>query len=80
MRRELIYQLDQNLELKQYLRQHPVWYKKLARRPDLYSEMQAEADDFYGKSFPKRIEKISQGLGMLNMMLEIASMQNETDS
>ncbi|WEG11688.1 YlbE-like family protein [Pullulanibacillus sp. KACC 23026] len=80
MRREVIYRLDQDPELKQFIRLHPIWYKKLARQPHLLSEMESQANDFYGKSFSKRIERISQGLGMINMMLELASMQNEENS
>ncbi len=75
MRRELIRRLDDEPELKQFIRAHPIWYKKLARRPDLWNEMQNEAKDYFGKSLPKRVEKISQGLGMLNMMLELAAME-----
>lgn len=77
MRREIIQIIDQNQDLKQFIRLHPVWYKKLARRPDLINDMRKEADDFYGKSFSKRVERLSQGLGFLSMMLELSNMKTE---
>jgi len=76
MRRMIVEALDTNPDLKEFIRTHPIWYRDLSRRPDRLSEMQKEADDFYGKSWSKKLERMGQGLGMINMMLELMNMKD----
>lgn len=76
MRREIVEALDTNPDLKQFIRIHPIWYRDLARRPDRLGEMQKEADDFFGKSWSKKLERLGHGLSMINMMLELMNMKD----
>jgi hypothetical protein len=76
MRRTIVEALDTNPDLKHFIRTHPIWYRDLARRPDRLNEMKKEADDFFGKTWSKKLERMGQGLGMINMMLELMNMKD----
>lgn len=77
MRSEIIRYLDEHSDIKYYVRMHPKWYRKLGRNPELVSKLRTEADEFYGRTINKRIERLGQRLDMLNMMMEMAKVMGE---
>ena len=78
MRPELIAFLDEHPDYRMFLRMNPVWYTRLSRDPAAIQKMKSDVDDFYGRSLTKKIEKFGQQLNMINMMMELAMMANDT--
>ncbi|MBB6449416.1 hypothetical protein HNR44_001365 [Geomicrobium halophilum] len=58
-------------DLKKYLRAEPSWYRILARRPERLSEMEKEARLFNGQTWPQRVARMNQGLGMTINLLNM---------
>ncbi|MBM7644238.1 hypothetical protein JOD45_000431 [Scopulibacillus daqui] len=82
MRKEIQYYLDQNSDLKFYMRMHPVWYRRLGRYPGDVSRLKEAADEFYGRTLNKKIERFSQQLDLISMFMEMAKSMgnNEKDN
>lgn len=77
MRPEIIHYLDEHPDFRFFLRLHPEWYTKLSRDPTEAQRIKEKADDFFGRSLTKRIEKFGEQLTMLNMLMELAMVANE---
>lgn len=69
--------LDEHDDLKYFVRTHPKWYRYLGRNPYLVNQLKQETDEFYGRTFTKRMEKMTQRLDMVNMMMQMATMMNK---
>jgi hypothetical protein len=72
MRPEIMQYLDEHPDYRYFMRLHPEWYTRLSRNPQETQQIKEKADDFFGRSLSKKIEKFSQQLGMINMMMELA--------
>ncbi|WP_368506091.1 YlbE-like family protein [Alkalihalophilus sp. As8PL] len=70
--------LNERPELRQFIRQNPIWYRKLGRDPSLIPELEKEANFFYGKTIPQRVEKMQNHLGLAMMMIEMLKMGQQT--
>lgn len=64
--------LQKNPDVANFIRYHPVWYRYLSRDPHRVYELVDEANEFYGKTFPQRLEKLSNQVQMVNMLIQIA--------
>ncbi|WP_017727174.1 YlbE-like family protein [Halalkalibacterium ligniniphilum] len=71
MRREIVQAMITQPELRRFVRQHPIWYRRLSRDPSLLAEMEKEANLFYGRTFSQRVEKFQQNLGLAMMLVEM---------
>ncbi|OIJ17720.1 hypothetical protein BKP45_19310 [Anaerobacillus alkalidiazotrophicus] len=72
MRQEVRLYLNQRPELKQYVRIHPVWYRYLSRDPQALLQLESEVKQFYGRTFPQKLERFHSNLNMAMMLLEMA--------
>lgn len=59
-------------QLAMFVRYNPVWYRYLSREPNRINEMEKEAEKFYGKTFPQRVEKINNQVQMIQMLIQFA--------
>ncbi|RYM07280.1 hypothetical protein EWH99_01020 [Sporolactobacillus sp. THM7-7] len=71
MRRELQRYLDERPEEKLFVRLHPEWYKRLSRAPEDVSRIKPAADNFFGRTFGQRIDRLNDKAGMLSLMLSL---------
>lgn len=71
MRKELYFHIKNNEKLRDYLRMHPYWYRKLGRDPESWNEFKYEAKQYYGQTIPQRIEKINHQLQLAMMLLQM---------
>ncbi|ADC48239.1 MULTISPECIES: YlbE-like family protein [Alkalihalophilus] len=78
MRAEIQQLLNERPELRQFIRQNPIWYRKLGRDPSLIPALEKEANFFYGKTIPQRVEKMQNHLGLAMMMIEMLKMGQQT--
>ncbi|WP_088104978.1 YlbE-like family protein [Halalkalibacter urbisdiaboli] len=76
MRVEVQRFLEQKPELRQYIRLHPIWYRKLSRNPGELSNLEKEANYFYGRTLPQRVEKVQNNLGLVMMLMEMLQQTN----
>ncbi len=78
MRRDVYHYLKANEELRAYVRRHPIWYRKLSRRPSLLYQLEREADYFYGRTLPQRVEQLQNHLHLALMFIEMMKIGQET--
>lgn len=57
MRMEIQQLLFEQPELRQFIRQNPSWYRTLNRYPEEVPQLIKEANYFYGRTLPQRVEK-----------------------
>lgn len=72
MRQEIYQRLQHREELLRFVRLHPVWYRTLARDPSTFSDLEKQANYFYGKTVPQRIGQFGDQLSMVNMLIQMA--------
>ncbi|MDQ0206472.1 YlbE-like family protein [Alkalicoccobacillus murimartini] len=78
MRPDVIQLLNENEEFRNFVRQNPSWYRKLSRDPSVLQTLEKEANYFYGRTFPQRVERMQSNLGLAMMMMEMLKMGQDT--
>lgn len=76
MRAEIYEYLSSQPQLKQYVREQPIWYRKLARNPYVIQELEITALHYYKKTIPHRIEQFSNSVQMASMMMSMFQAMN----
>lgn len=69
MRKEIMGYIQQQPLLRNYLRENPQWYRRLARNPSELQSFEVSSLRYYKKTIPDQVEKISNGVQMASMML-----------
>ncbi|MDP4085699.1 MAG: YlbE-like family protein [Bacillota bacterium] len=78
MRKEVMDYLKSQKELKEFVREQPLWYRKLTRNPYDLESMQISSLHYYKKTIPHQVEKFSNGVQMASMMFHMfQSMRNQ---
>ncbi|MBP3952154.1 YlbE-like family protein [Bacillus suaedae] len=78
MRVEVQQFLAERQELRYFIRQNPNWYRKLSRDPSQVAILEKEANQFYGRTLPQRVEKVQNSLSLAMMMIEMLKMGQAT--
>lgn len=76
MRHEVQLYLNQRPEVKQFIRNNPIWYRYLSRDPNSIAQLEKEVKEYYGKTFPQKIERFQSNLNMAMMLLEMVRGMN----
>lgn len=71
-------QADQ--DLKRFLREQPIWYRKLARNPKDFEAFQIAALHYHKKTIPHQVEKFSNGVQMASMMISMFQAMNSNQA
>lgn len=79
MRKEVMDYIKQQKQLEQFLRQQPIWYRKLSRNPNELQAFELMSLHFYGKTIPHQVEKFTNGIQLANMMLSMLQAMNSND-
>ena len=77
MRIDVYTYLQKNRELIEFLREQPIWYRKLSRDPSQIENLKIAALHYYQKTIPHQIEKFSSGVQMASMMVSMFKIMNE---
>ncbi|CAH2713385.1 hypothetical protein BACCIP111895_00520 [Neobacillus rhizosphaerae] len=78
MRREVFEYLENQKDLKQFVREQPHWYRKLSRNPYDIQSLEIASLHHYKKTIPDKVEKFSSGVQMANMMYQMfQAMKNQ---
>lgn len=78
MRKEIQDYLDSAAEMKLFVRMNPDWYRRLSRYPGDVVHLKQAADEFYGRTFGKRMDRLNERAGLLSMLLSMAEAMNKT--
>ena len=77
MRIDVYSYLQKNRELIEFLREQPIWYRKLSRDPSQIEKLEIAALHYYQKTIPHQIEKFSNGVQMASMMVSMFKIMND---
>ncbi|TKC18545.1 YlbE-like family protein [Robertmurraya kyonggiensis] len=76
MRREIMDVILADHDLKRFLHEQPIWYRKLGRNPGDLQSFQIAALQYHRKTIPDRVEKFSTGVQMASMMMGMFQAMN----
>ncbi|MGN1385137.1 MAG: YlbE-like family protein [Bacillus sp. (in: firmicutes)] len=76
MRQDVFEFIKENKDYLNYIRLHPMWYRKLSRNPQLMEEMGTEATYHFEKSIPQRVNKLTNGVQVASIMLNMLQGMN----
>ncbi|MEI5906046.1 YlbE-like family protein [Bacillus spongiae] len=79
MRKEVLDIIYSNEDLKRFLREQPIWYRKLTRNPEEINSFQVSAMEYYKRTIPHQIQKFSNGVQMASMMMNMVQSMNAAD-
>lgn len=68
---DVIYQIVNNDEQRDYIRMFPFWYKELNRNPERYPDFISEIEAFKKQSQPTRLEKIEKQINFAQFMIKL---------
>ncbi|WP_368654710.1 YlbE-like family protein [Ornithinibacillus sp. 4-3] len=79
MDRDSYIYLQNHPDLLQYIRLHPIWYRYLSRDPQSITQLEKDAKEFYGKTFPQRVKKIEEQIQLAHLFWELISTKEEKE-
>lgn len=68
MRRDVLEYLNRQKELKKFIREQPLWYRKLSRNPYDLQTLEIASLHYYKKTIPHQVEKLTNNVQMASMM------------
>jgi hypothetical protein len=68
MRRDVLEYLNRQKELKKFIREQPLWYRKLSRNPYDLQTLEISSLHYYKKTIPHQVEKFTNNVQMASMM------------
>lgn len=71
VRQDVMRHIRKDREMQEYLRMKPIWYRKLGRSPQLLSEFELECKQFFHKTIPDRVNQLSTGIQMAQIMMSM---------
>ncbi|KAB2337390.1 hypothetical protein F7731_07195 [Cytobacillus depressus] len=79
MRKEIIDYVGQNKELQRFIREQPVWYRRLSRNPQDLQALEIASLHHYRKTIPHQVEKFTNSVQMASMMMSMfQAMKSQT--
>ena len=78
MRKEILEYVEGQKDLKRFIREQPLWYRKLSRNPYDIQSLEIAALHYYKKTIPDHVEKFTNGVQMASMMYSMfQAMKNQ---
>ena len=68
---DIMYQIVNNIEQRDYIRMYPLWNKELNRNPERYQEFVNEIETIKKQSQPTRLQKFEKQLNFAQFMLKM---------
>ncbi|MBD7936847.1 YlbE-like family protein [Cytobacillus sp. FSL W7-1323] len=76
MRKDIREYIQQNEELKKFVREQPQWYRTLSRNPTEIQKLEVASLHYHKKTIPHHVEKFSNGVQMASMMMSMFQAMN----
>jgi hypothetical protein len=80
MRKDIMQFIQADQDLKRFLREQPIWYRKLGRNPKDFQAFQIAALHYHKKTIPHQVEKFSNGVQMASMMISMFQAMNSNQA
>lgn len=71
MRQELYEFIQSNEDLQKFIREQPIWYRKLTREPVNVEEFELAMMRHYKKTIPDRVDKFQNQIQMASFLVEM---------
>lgn len=68
---DIMYQIVNNTEQRDYIRMYPLWYKEINRHPQRYQDFINEIEVIKKQSQPTKLQKFEQQLNFAQFMLKM---------
>lgn len=68
---DLQIKINSDYRLKSFIRENPIWYKRLNRNPDLYKEFVMDMKDKYKLNTSDRLNKALSNISMVQTFLDV---------
>jgi len=68
---DIIYQIVNNEEQRDYIRMFPAWYKELNRHPEKYKDFTDEMEGFKKMNTPSRLEKLDNQISTAQFLMKL---------
>lgn len=78
MRKDVYEYIVAKPKLHQFLREQPIWYRRLARRPLDVKEMEKQMPQYYKQTLPHKVQNVVQTIEMANMMMAMMKLMKNT--
>lgn len=76
MRQDIANYVSKNKQLQNFMREQPIWYRKLSRNPQDIQALEVAALNYYKNTIPHKVEKFSNGVQMASMMMGMFQAMN----
>lgn len=76
MRKDILEQIQKQKELHEFIRIHPHWYRRLARNPGELAAAEIAALQYFEKTIPQQVQKLSNGVQMASLMMNMFANMN----
>lgn len=76
MRQDIADYVGKNKQLQNFIREQPIWYRKLSRNPQEIQALEVAALNYYKNTIPHKVEKFSNGVQMASMMMGMFQAMN----
>ena len=63
--------INADYRLKSFIREYPIWYKRLNRNPDLFKEFVMDMKDKYKLNTSDRLNNMLSRIGMFQTFLDV---------
>ncbi|MET3686281.1 hypothetical protein ABIC37_001792 [Priestia megaterium] len=78
MRKDIYDYMQSRPKLNDFVREQPMWYRRLSRNPEELEKFELESKHYYKQTIPHKVEKFSNSIQMANMMFHMfQSMKNQ---
>ncbi|WP_088067757.1 YlbE-like family protein [Gottfriedia luciferensis] len=77
MRKDVLDFLQSEEDYIKFIRQQPKWYRKLSRNPELTEDFRLASLQFFGKTIPQRVDKLSNQVQMASFMIDMFQVLKE---
>ena len=68
---DVIYQIINDEEQRDYIRMNPSWYKELNRNPERYQEFLKEIETVKKNAQPSKLETIDRNINVAQMLMKM---------
>lgn len=79
VRKEVFDLIENNKQLQKFIRENPIWYRKLTRNPYATNEIQVASKEYFQQTLPHKIQKFNQSLQFASFMLQMYQGMRNSD-
>ncbi|WP_096154757.1 YlbE-like family protein [Bacillus sp. FJAT-45066] len=71
MRKEVFDYIQKKKTLQNFIREQPIWYRKLSRNPEILQDFELASMYHYKQTIPHKVQKFQDSVQMASMMVHM---------